>query len=80
MYENLNVCLGNYWTMAENLCELVVRIGKIIQYSKDVTNLKSPANYSAKAWAENNQRYFPVDNQTFKAAKQTSSTIIWNDF
>lgn len=80
VFENLNVCLGNYWTMAENLCELVIRIGKIIQYSKDVTNLKSPANYLAKAWAENNQRYFPVDNKTFKAAKQTSSTIIWNDF
>lgn len=80
VFENLNVCLGNYWTMAENLCELVIRIGKIIQYSKDVTNLKSPANYSAKVWAENNQRYFPVDKQTFKATKQTSQTIIWNDF
>lgn len=79
VFENLNVCLGNYWTMAENLCELVIRMGKIIQYSDDVTNLKSPANYSAKTWAQNNRRRFPVDTQTFKAAKQTSQTIIWND-
>lgn len=80
VFENLKVCLGNYWTMAENLCELVIRIGKIIQYSNDVTNLNSPANGLAKSWAENNQRRFPVDSQTFKAAKKTStSTIVWND-
>ncbi len=34
--------------MAENLSELVIRIGKIIQYSKDVLNLKSPANSEAR--------------------------------
>jgi ubiquitin-protein ligase len=81
VYQNFNICLGSYWTMAETLSELVIRIGKIIQYSDDVLNLKSPANSSAKTWAENNRQRFPVDTQTFKAAKQTSpSTIVWNDF
>ena len=80
VFENKNVCLGSYWTMAENLSELVIRIGKIIQYSKDVLNLKSPANYEAKNWAENHLKLFPVDTQTFKASKKPTSTIVWNDF
>ena len=66
--------------MAENLCELVIRIGKIIQYSDDVLNLKSPANSEAKNWAKNNMQRFPVDTQTFKANKKPTSTIVWNDF
>ncbi len=80
VFENKNVCLGSYWTMAENLSELVIRIGKIIQYSKDVLNLKSPANHEAKDWAENNMQRFPVDTETFKVSKKPTSTIVWNDF
>ncbi len=79
VYDNLNICLGSYWTMAETLSELIIRIGKIIQYSEDVMNLKSPANGEAKSWAENNRRRFPVDTQTFKATKKPSSVIVWND-
>ena len=80
VYTSLNVCLGSEWTMAENLSELVIRIGKIIQYSDDVLNLKSPANSAAKNWAKNNMQRFPVDSQTFKANKKPTSTIVWNDF
>lgn len=79
VFDNLNVCLGNIWTMAETLSELVIRIGKIIQYSKDVLNLKSPASSSAKSWAEKNSHRFPVDNQTFKVNKKPLSVIYWND-
>jgi len=53
--------------------ELVLRIGKIIQYSKDILNLGSPANSSAKSWAQRNMNRFPVDTQTFK------SQIVWDD-
>ena len=73
VWVNLNICLGSYWTMAETLPELVLRIGKIIQYSKDILNLNSPANSSAKSWAEINMNRFPVDTQTFK------SQIVWDD-
>ncbi len=59
--------------------ELVLRIGKIIQYSNDVLNLKSPANAEAKKWAKNNMYRFPVDTQTFKSSQKPSSTIVWND-
>mgnify|MGYP001807109241 CR=1 FL=1 len=67
VWPNLDVCLGSKWTMAETLPELIIRIGKIIQYSKDVLNLNSPANDSAKTWAVNNMRRFPVDTNTFKS-------------
>lgn len=67
VWPNLEVCLGSYWTMAETVPELIIRIGKIIQYSKDVLNLDSPANPSAKTWAEKNMRRFPVDTNTFKS-------------
>ncbi|QFS48041.1 ubiquitin-conjugating enzyme E2 [Nostoc sphaeroides] len=82
VYSSLKVCLGNEkkWTMAETLSELVIRIGKIIQYSNDVTNLASAANSEAKNWAENNRRRLPVDTQSFKSAKKPSATIVWNDF
>ncbi|MDB9322751.1 ubiquitin-conjugating enzyme E2 [Nodularia spumigena CS-591/04] len=79
VYSSLRVCLGTYWTMAETLLELVLRIGKIIQYSDDVLNLKSPANSEAKNWATNNLRRFPVDKQTFKSSQKPTSTIVCND-
>lgn len=79
VYTNLKVCLGSYWTMAETLSELVLRIGKIIQYSNDVLNVQSAANSDAKRWAENNMRLFPVDTQTFKSTQKSSTTIVWND-
>lgn len=77
VWENLNVCLGEIWTMGETLSELVLRIGKIIQYSKDVLNLDSPANVTAKNWAASNMHRFPVDTKTFKST--LSSEIIWED-
>ncbi|NET45199.1 ubiquitin-conjugating enzyme E2 [Okeania sp. SIO2B3] len=73
VYSNKDVCLGSYWTMAETVPQLVIRIGKIIQYSKDVLNLNSPANSKAESWAAKNMSLFPVDSQTFK------SQIIWGD-
>lgn len=73
VYSNKNVCLGDYWTMAETLPLLVLRIGKIIQYSKDVMNLNSPAHSDAKKWAKNNMSDFPIDNQTFKIQ------MVWED-
>lgn len=77
VWENLNVCLGAKWTMGETLSELVLRIGKIIQYSKDVLNLDSPANNTAKDWAARNMHRFPVDTKTFKST--LSSEIVWED-
>ncbi|WP_017718130.1 ubiquitin-conjugating enzyme E2 [Kamptonema formosum] len=73
VWEDRNVCIGSYWIMAETLPELVLRIGKLIQYADDITNLDSPANSAAKTWAASNRGRFPVDTQTFK------SQILWDD-
>lgn len=72
VYNSNRVCLGKYQALQETLVELVLRIGKMIQYSPDVTNLNSPANPEAKTWASQNQQRFPLDNQTFKPK------ISWN--
>lgn len=74
VWTSQKVCLGGYWTMAETLPQLVLRIGNIIQYSLFVLNLSNPANTTAKNWATTNMHRFPVDTQTFK------SLIVWDDF
>lgn len=66
VYNSNRICLGIKWTISETLTELILRIGKIIQYSKDVLNLNSPANSDAKNWAAKNMNLFPVDKKTFK--------------
>ncbi len=73
VWTHQGICLGYEWTMGETLPELVLRVGKIIQYADDITNLNSPANSAAKTWAASNMWRFPVDTQTFK------SQIDWTD-
>jgi ubiquitin-protein ligase len=77
VYPNLHICLGSHWKMTEPLSELVLRIGKIIQYAEDITNLKSPANNAAKLWALNYKKKFPIDTQTFKSG--TDVAIAWEE-
>ncbi len=79
VWENQIICLGSYWTLAETLTELVLRIGRIIQYSTDVLNLSSSANSLAKTWAEDNLRKFPIDTENFKASSDSPGEISWND-
>ncbi len=83
VYSDLRICLGSYWTLTETLPELVIRIGKIIQYQSDITNLGSPANSTAKNWAASNNSRFPVDNQTFKVNiewEDLTNTISFSNF
>jgi ubiquitin-protein ligase len=77
VYKNLSICLGGNWTITETLSELILRIGKIIQYAEDITNLKSPANTAAKHWAVNNLSQFPLDTQTF--ISETNIKIAWRE-
>lgn len=73
VYRSMKICQGQYWVIGEPLFEVVMRIGKVIQYEDDIINLQSPANNEAKKWAEKNMWRFPVDNQTFK------SQISWDE-
>ncbi|MBD1871209.1 hypothetical protein H6F95_28670 [Cyanobacteria bacterium FACHB-471] len=79
VWRNRTICFGSYWTVSETLAELVLRISKLIQYSKDILNLNSPANSVAKAWAEDNLSRFPVGIENFKDSISNSERIIWND-
>jgi ubiquitin-protein ligase len=79
VYENNVVCLGDYWTMAETLPELVIRIGRLIQYDPCVLNLNSPALSKAAKWAKENQGRFPLDHHTFKVTSENSLSINWHD-
>jgi len=78
--KNQLVCLGDdYWTMSETLSELILRVGRIIQYSVDVLNTLRPANQEAGQWAIRNPRRFPTDNKTFKSATNSSTGISWTN-
>jgi ubiquitin-protein ligase len=79
VYENNVVCLGDYWTMAETLSELVIRIGKLIQYDLSVVNLDNPALTEAAHWAKDNKWRFPLDHHTFKIVSENSLHINWHD-
>ena len=53
------ICIGDHWTAAERLCDLVVRIGEIITYQS--YNIKSPLDGEAAMWADLHQDILPID-------------------
>jgi ubiquitin-protein ligase len=57
---NDEICLG-IWVPGEGLVNLIVWIGMLIQYQS--YNLNSPANSTAKDWAQVNKSKFPIDNK-----------------
>lgn len=52
------VCIGDYWSPAESLVDIVVTIGELIQYQR--YNLRSPLNAVAARWSAENGGIFPV--------------------
>lgn len=54
------ICIGDHWTAAEKLTDLVSRIGEMIAYQS--YNVKSPLDGEAAMWADQNQTRFPIDN------------------
>lgn len=56
------ICVGDHWTAAERLTDLVVRIGEMIAYQ--TYNIKSPLDGEAAMWADLNQNAFPVDKRS----------------
>ncbi len=56
------ICVGDHWTAAEKLVDLVVRIGEMIAYQ--AYNIKSPLDGEAAMWADLNRNALPVDNRS----------------
>lgn len=58
---NNKVCLGKEWAAGEGLVDIIIRIGRMIQYQN--YNLDSPANSTAKEWVYDNKYRLPIDNK-----------------
>ena len=59
--KNGGVCIG-WWTAAETLDSLCVRIGEMLQYK--TVNLSDPLDEDAATWINNNMDILPVDRRS----------------
>lgn len=60
--KNGGVCIG-WWTPAETLDQLCIRIGEMLQYKK--YNLNDPLDETAAEWIKENIQLLPVDDRGF---------------
>lgn len=58
-FDDVSVCIGDFWAASEGLDDLIVRIGRMITYQE--YNTKSPLNGLAAKWAAQNAQLLPVD-------------------
>ena len=54
------ICIGDHWTAAERLCDLIVRIGEMITFQAH--NVKSPLDGEAAMWTDLHLDMLPVDS------------------
>lgn len=67
------ICIGDYWTPAQTLVDIVVKIGEMLQFQ--TYNVKSPLNALAAQWVEQNEATFPLGQiQLFQAEPVISLT------
>jgi len=59
-FDEVSICIGDFWAASEGLDDLVVRIGRMISYQE--YNIKSPLNGFAEKWAAQNPHRLPVDS------------------
>lgn len=52
------ICIGDYWSPAQSLADIVVTVGEMIQYQR--FNVRSPLNAVAARWVAENESVFPV--------------------
>ena len=52
------ICIGDYWTPAQTLADIVIKIGEMLQYRE--YNTLSPLNGTAARWASENVTIFPI--------------------
>lgn len=54
------VCIGDAWTAAQPLCDLILKVGDMIQYRE--YNVKAPLNSDAARWVRHSEAtgVFPV--------------------
>jgi ubiquitin-protein ligase len=52
------ICIGDHWSAAQSLAQLVIRIGEMLCYQS--YNVKSPLNADAAVWAQENVSNLPL--------------------
>lgn len=67
IFTDNSVCLGE-WAVGAGLVEIVIGIGKMIQYQK--YNLSSPANGDAESWTQDNKDKLPIDDKDIGELKE----------
>jgi len=58
-FDDISVCIGDFWAPSESLDDLVVRVGRMIAYQE--YNTKSPLNGLAARWAAEHPEFLPID-------------------
>lgn len=58
------ICVGDHWTAAERLVDLVIRIGEILTFQ--AYNIKSPLDGEAAMWADQNAHVLPTDHRDLR--------------
>ena len=67
------ICVGDHWTAAESLVDLVVRIGEMIAYQQ--YNVKSPLDGEAAMWADLNKHLFPIDPTSLRPPEGPTTRV-----
>lgn len=79
VFSHGKVCLGRT-VMTERLEDLVVRIGRLIQYDPELIYPKSPANADALDFARASWASLPFGRETFRRARPAAGPrLTWND-
>lgn len=73
-FDEVSVCIGDFWAASEGLDDLIIRIGRMIAYQE--YNTKSPLNGLAAKWAEQNAYLLPADNA--ELAPPSEQTVVEN--
>jgi ubiquitin-protein ligase len=63
------ICVGDHWTAAERLTDLVIRIGEMLAYQ--AFNIKSPLDGEAAMWTDLNRNLLPTDNHDLHPPEAT---------
>jgi ubiquitin-protein ligase len=78
VFDSNAICLGNDWSVAETLDNLILRIGALLQLDPKVLNPKSLANSAAYEWITKNPGKIPLGYITFKARQEPPRRISWS--
>lgn len=68
------ICIGDYWSPAQTLVDIIVTIGEMIQYQR--YNVRSPLNAVAARWVAEHKKIFPIGNVDLFQAEPTVSVNV----